>query len=171
MVAIIIDIECFHRKVIKELGVACGRFSKSYSFKPPYPYDKCTPVEKKINSIITKSCHLIGWNDTGSTQRRRRCRTCGGSPSAIWRETCRRTQNSLLDTSDYIQCKIIPNIIRWILRQQHPETSQSPTPTSLRSYQRPHPKSTSLKISFNLPCLSQRPGISQSISTTSSERP
>ena len=28
----------------------------------PYPYDKCTTVEKEINSNITKSCHLIGWN-------------------------------------------------------------------------------------------------------------
>ena len=61
-VSIVIDIEYFHRKIIKELGVACGTFSKSYSFKPPYPYDKCTTVEKKINSKITKSCHLIGWN-------------------------------------------------------------------------------------------------------------
>ncbi len=59
---VVVDVEHFHNNVIKELGICVDGKSSGFSFRPPYPYNECTPHEKRQNSWNTRRYHMIGWN-------------------------------------------------------------------------------------------------------------
>ncbi len=59
---VVVDVECFHHNIIKELGICVDGKSSGFSFRSTYTYKECTPQEKRQNSWFTRRIHMIGWN-------------------------------------------------------------------------------------------------------------
>ena len=60
---IVVDIECFHNNIVKELAFCTtSGFNAGFMFRPPYSYESCDDVEKQQNSWLTRNLHQIAWN-------------------------------------------------------------------------------------------------------------
>ena len=43
---VVLDVEMFHEKIIRELAICTPFYIVSFVFRPPHPFDKCTDQEK-----------------------------------------------------------------------------------------------------------------------------
>ena len=56
---VVLDIECFERGIVKELGVYIDGVTRGYSFKP---ISSDPSLVTRQNFWITQNMHLIEWN-------------------------------------------------------------------------------------------------------------
>jgi hypothetical protein len=58
---VVVDVEMFANKVVKELAICYGTFSKGFILRPPKDVTECSWTERKQNAWLSANMHFLSW--------------------------------------------------------------------------------------------------------------